>query len=254
MADAAPASVSSYDGLLLSFDKKFSRGLLFSVNYTWSKTLDDYSLNHFDGNASVSDPFDIRHDYGISSLNFPRIFNMYWVYVSPGLKGMNPVMRGFLATWQLSGVWHMQSGQPFSIAGGEGSDNSFSLEDEDRADVVAGQSTGVHLGHPTSANLIPYITNVNAFTENAIGTFGDSGRNILQAPGSNNWDLGLSKNFQMTERYRLQFRVEAFNLFNRTQFGVPDTTVSDQSTGYFGVISSIANAPRVVQLAGKFYF
>ncbi len=254
LAISEAAAVSSYDGLLLSFDKKFSRGLLFSVNYAWSKTLDELSASHFDGNGSFSDPYDIRHDYGISDLNFPRIFNMYWVYVSPGLKSMNPVARGFLATWQLSGIWHMQSGRPFSI--GSPGDNSFSLEGEDRADVVAGQKTssGVQRGKIDSSGYIPYLTNPNAFVPNAIGTFGDSGRNILAGPGINNWDLAASKNFQITERYRLQIRADAFNAFNRTQFGVPDTNVLDKSVGFLGVLYSIQNAPRVMQFSGKFYF
>jgi hypothetical protein len=101
---------------------------------------------------------------------------------------------------------------------------------------------------------LPYHTNPDALTVNQLGTFGDSGRNIFQAPGTNNWDLGASKNFQVTERFRLQFRMEAFNAFNRTQFGVPDTNIYDKPGGYFGTIGSIANAPRVLQFAGKVYF
>jgi hypothetical protein len=253
--DASPSGVSSYNGLLLSFDKKFSQGLLFSVNYTWSKTLDEFSVGHFDGSppAAVSDPFNVRHDYGVSALNFPRVFNFYWVYVSPGLRGMNPFLRSLLGTWQISGVWHMQSGRPFSVGGG---DNSFSLQNEDRADIVPGQKTSTHLdkSHPDSSGNIPYLTNPNAFTINQLGTFGNSGRNILQAPGANNWDLGLSKNFQVSERFRLQLRAEAFNAFNRAQFGVPDTNIYDKSAGFFGVVHSLANAPRIMQFAAKVYF
>jgi hypothetical protein len=253
--DATSSAVSSYNGLLLSFDKKFSHGLLFSANYTWSKTLDEFSVGHFDGSppSAVSDPFNIRHDYGISDLNFPRIFNMYWVYISPGLKGSNGFVRGLFATWQISGIWHMQSGRPFSIGGG---DNSFSLQSADRADIVAGQKTGtkVEKSQPDASGYIPYLTNPNAFTVNALGTFGNSGRNILQAPGANNWDLGMSKNFQMSERFRLQIRGEAFNAFNRTQFAAPDTNIYDKPAGYLGVLSGLQNAPRVIQFAGKLYF
>ncbi len=255
---AEPAAVSNYNALELSFDKKFSRGLLFSVNYTWSKTLDEQSYSHFDGNASFTDPYDIRHDYGISDLNFPRLFNMYWVYQTPGLQGMNPVLRGFLATWQLSGIWHMQSGIPFSVTSGV--NNSFSNEGGDRADFVPGQTTrlGAEKNVPVpGTNYIPYFSNAGAFTENAYGTFGDTPRNLYAGQGSNNWDLGLGKNFQITERYRLQFRAEAFNAFNRTQFGTPYAVVSAgpvSEGGVFGVVYYIQNAPRVVQFSGKLYF
>ena len=253
--DASPSAVSSYNGLLLSFNKKFSKGLLFSANYTWSKTLDDFSVGHFDGSppAAVSDPFNIRHDYGISDLNFPRVFNTYWVYVSPGLKGMNSFVRHALGTWQISAVWHMQSGRPFSVGGG---DNSFSLQNADRADIVPGQKSGTSLQrrNPNSSGWIPYLANINAFTVNQLGTFGTSSRNILQAPGANNWDVGVSKNFQLTERFRFQLRMEAFNAFNRTQFGVPDTNIYDKANGFFGSTGSTANDPRVLQFAGKVYF
>jgi Carboxypeptidase regulatory-like domain len=258
LPSAGPAAVSSYDSLQLSFDKKFSRGLLFSVNYTWSKALDEQSYSHFDGNASFSDPFDIRHDYGISDLNFPRLFNMYWVYQTPGLRGMNQVLRGFLATWQVSGIWHMQSGQPFSVISGV--NNSFSNEGLDRADFVSGQTTTLGAEKNVvvpGTNYIPYFSNAGAFQENAFGTFGNTPRNLYQAQGSNNWDLGFGKNFQMTERCRLQLRVEAFNAFNRTQFGVPYANVSSgpvSEGGFFGVLYYLQNAPRVIQFSGKLYF
>ena len=90
-----------------------------------------------------------------------------------------------------------------------------------------------------------------------IGTFGDTPRNLYAGQGSNNWDLGLGKNFQITERYRLQFRAEAFNAFNRTQFGTPYAVVSAgpvSEGGVFGVVYYIQNAPRVVQFSGKLYF
>jgi hypothetical protein len=258
LPDAEPAAVSSYDALELSFDKKLSKGLLFSVNYTWSKTLDEQSYSHFDGNASFSDPFDIRHDYGISDLNFPRLFNMYFVYRTPGLVGMNPVLRAALATWQVSGVWHMQSGIPFSIV--TNGNNSFSNEYEDRADFVPGQTTSLGAEKNVvvpGTDYIPYFSNAGAFTNNAFGTFGDTPRNLYAGPGSNNWDLGFGKNFQVTERYRLQFRVEAFNAFNRTQFGLPYATTSSAPVsqgGFFGVLYYLQNAPRVVQFSGKLYF
>ena len=105
--------------------------------------------------------------------------------------------------------------------------------------------------------------NTAAFQRAAPGTFGNSGRNILQGPGVNNVDMGLSKSFRFKERYRVQFRWEMFNAFNRATFDNPNNSVT---SGSFGRITSTKGSgagyeqglfgypPRVMQAALKFYW
>ena len=105
--------------------------------------------------------------------------------------------------------------------------------------------------------------NTAAFTKATPGTFGNSGRNVLQGPGVNNADMGLDKNFPFKERYRIQFRWEMFNAFNRAEFDPPNTSVT---SGSFGRITSTKGSgagyeqglfgypPRVMQAALKLYW
>jgi hypothetical protein len=118
---------------------------------------------------------------------------------------------------------------------------------------VPGQSLQVYKRSPVYSSGTATIQYFNpaAFTYNAIGTFGDSGKNVMAGPGYNNADLMFGKNFLFRERYSLQFRWEMFNAFNRTEFAVPNDTVG-QST--FGLITSDTGSPRVMQAGLKLNF
>ncbi len=247
---------ANYQSGQFTLEKKFSYGLQFSANYTYSKTIDDGSFGSiaFTPNGEgVMDPFNLRVNRGISDLNIPNALTVNWVYKTPALMGMNPLARGVLGSWELSGIWTAHSGPPFSIQGGNGDNNSGALTFEDHADKVAGVSADPHISSSTVAGTVGYF-NGGAFQPNAVGTFGNSGRNILQAPGINTVDLGIDKNFPFRERYNVQFRWEMFNAFNRTTFGYPDTNPSDGI--FFGLIGGTNGyyPARVMQAALKFTF
>jgi len=244
---------ASYNALQISVNKRFSRGLQFTSNFTWSKNIDDFSGNTgLDGN--VSDPFDLEHDRGISNLNLPRIWNNTLVYESPGFPAAGKVGDAILGHWEISGIWSLHSGMPINVYGGEGNNNSFSGVGLDRADIVPGVSLDEHRG--SKSQWLQQYFNPAAFVTNAIGSFGNSRRNILTGPGYNNVDVSFAKNFPIRERYRIQFRWEMFNAFNRTWFGNPDTTVGDPNIGR--ILSDNTNnqtiGPRLMQAALKFYF
>jgi len=250
---------ASYNALQLTFEKRFSHGLQFNSNYTWSKSIDSASSSSLAFNGSIPDPFNLEFNRGISSLNYPRIWNNFWVYQLPALTGSSPAVRALLGDWQFSGIWHLQSGDPFSIS--DGTDPSQSHIGGDRADVVPGQSLNVHQG--SKNDWLNQYFNTAAFTKAHPGTFGNSGRNVLQGPGVNNVDLGLGKSFPFKERYRVQFRWEMFNAFNRATFDPPDNSVT---SGAFGRITSTKGAgagyeqgqfgypARVMQAALKLYW
>jgi hypothetical protein len=127
-------------------------------------------------------------------------------------------------------------------------DNSFSGINRDYADYVGPTSPWLHgLSH---AQEVQHFFNTSVFTVNKIGTFGNTGKNILRGPAFFNSDLGLMKDTQIRERTRLQFRAEFFNLFNTVHFGQPGSTVGQPS---FGRITS-AGDPRILQLTMKVLF
>jgi len=201
----------------------------------------------------VPNPFNVRFNRGISDLNIPNVLTVNWVYKTPALNAMNPVARGVLGNWELSGIWNAHSGQPFSQQGGNGNDNSGSLVGQDRADRVPGVSPNPHISPSSVPATLSYF-NPGAFQPNAPGTFGNSGRNIMQAPGINTFDLGMFKNVPFKERYNVQFRWEMFNAFNRPTFAGPCNS-SDCGT-YNGLIYSTNGyyPARVMQAALKFSF
>jgi hypothetical protein len=241
---------SPYHSLQVGIEQRSLHGLAFQSNFTWAKIEDVASSGNISMASGIPNPFNIGWNKGISDLNVPFVSVTNFVYQSPALRGFNPILRQVLGTWELSSIYTLQSGKPFSINGGNGNDNSGSLQDGDRADVVSGQSAWSHHGG-RSAWLSKYI-NTEAFTENAVGTFGNSGRNIFRGPYLNYADSALSKNLNFRDRYKLQLRFELFNTFNHASFANPDTTPTD---GTFGEITAVGvEANRIGQGSIKFTF
>jgi len=250
--------VASYHAIQFTVDKRFSHGLQFTSNFTYSRNLDEQAM------ASISNvgdglynPLSYRDNYGVSDLNIPRIWNNTFVYQVPKLGNLGKAGSYLLGSWEIAGVWVLHSGRPFSVNGGNnpdaatGGENnaSYSQVGLDLADLVPGQSFKVHQG--SKSQWLNQYFNTAAFTYNAIGTFGDSGRNIMQGPGWNNADLMFAKNFPFRERYNIQFRWEMFNALNRTEFSAPDSQFSDPNIGR---ITSTSAPPRLMQAGLKFSF
>ncbi len=244
---------ANYNSLQVGVEKKLSHNLQFQSNFTWARTEDTFTGNSISFGNALADPYDIRHNFGRSDLNIPYISVSNFVYTTPMLAGRNAFVRQGLGGWEVSGIYTLQSGLPFSIYGGN--NNSGSNEYGDRADFAPGyqigRDFGVHKGGK-SQWLAEYF-NPNAFVPNRVGTFGDTPRNFLQGPGVNTGDFGLMKNWSYRERYRLQFRWEMFNAFNHANFANPNTNSS--SGANFGRITNIGSvAPRVQQAALKLTF
>jgi hypothetical protein len=241
-------AVAHYDALQISTQKKFSHNFQFISNYTFSKTLDEGSQSDLSSGQVQSNPFDLRHDYGISKLNVPFIWSNTLVADSPLFKGKNAFIRYGLGSWELSGVGTVTAGSPFSVAGGNGSNNSKSQENGDRADAT-GAPLRVKQGG--KSQWLQQYFNPAAFTINAPGTFGTSARNILRAPRRDNIDMMLAKNFPFGDAYKLQFRWEMFNATNTPAFAAP---TADPSSSAEGQITGTVNAARIMQFGAKFAF
>ena len=198
----------------------------------------------------ISDLLDIHHDYGLSSLNYPLISITNFIYEAPKFENRNLLIKNMLRGWEVSGLFTAQTGPPFTMNGGQGNNNSGFLVGQDRADVVPGQNPGIRQG--SKANWINHYINKNAFVQNAAGTPGDSQKFAYFEPPIRTMDLGLIKNWDYEQRYKLQFRVEMFNALNHPSFGQPDSNAGDAN---FGQITSTGVIPaRVIQDGLKLNF
>jgi Carboxypeptidase regulatory-like domain/TonB dependent receptor len=252
----------SYNAFQVSVQKRFARGLQFTSNYTWSKNLDLNSEASESNVGSISNPYNIPSNYGISDLNTPQIWNNTFVYQSPKMDQWGRAASALLGNWELAGSWQFHSGNPTDITGGNnpaaigaGDENaSFADVYDDYANRVPGQALNVHKGSKTQ--WVQQYFNTGAFTFNPPGTFGNAGRNPLYGPGWNNANLMFAKNIAFRERYKVQFRWEMFNAFNRTEFSGPNSDFNTRGNGTFGQITSTNGngPPRAMQAGLKLNF
>jgi len=248
-----PWGTASYEGLQLSAQKRMSHGLQFSTNWAWSKSLDLLSQSDLSSGPLLRDAYNPRIDRGISQLNVPYVWNTTAVWDLPAVRGHGPLAAGALGNWEVSGLFTMQAGAPFSVVGGaNGNDNSFDQDGNDLADRVPGQSLKVHQG--SESHWIHQYFNTAAFVPNALGTRGNSPRDVMRGPAYDNLDLAFLKNFPFYhEQYRAQFRWEMYNATNTPWFGSPDGNPTDST---YGQITGPQQAfhQRVMQFALKFYW
>ena len=241
-------AASSYHGLQVGLTRRYSKDLTFSFAYTWSKALTDAS-GHDDG---VEDLANYRGERSHASFDRNHIFTASYVYHLPFFKAQRGVMGKALGGWQLTGIIQAQSGQWLSASintatGGRRPDLVGQVRYLDPRQVqtftVSGnrQSTGNYFFDPTPGQI---------FAVPPADRYGTAPPNIIRGPGRHNWDLSLFKNFKIGERRQLQFRAEAFNVWNHASFRNPNM---DASSLDFGTISA-AGFPRLLQFGLKLYF
>ncbi|HXN22898.1 MAG TPA: TonB-dependent receptor [Candidatus Dormibacteraeota bacterium] len=250
---------SSYHSLQLSAEKRMSRGLTILGNYSYSKSID--TLPNGGGVADIGadtpstrpwdDPLRHQFDRGPSDFDHTHRFVVSYVWQLPALLDTNGFVRGVLGSWQLSGLVSAQTGRPLTILSGK--NNSGTGIGQDRASLVgAPYGPGACVGNTKPCK---EWLNPAAFQLNPANTFGNVGKGSLRFPGFYSWDMGLSKHFTFTERVKLQFRAEFFNVFNRVNFD--ETSIGNfqnlSSSSNFGALQT-AGDPRIGQLALKIMF
>ena len=238
-----PTGRSTYHSLQLSVDKRFAKGFTLLANYTLSKSLDHSSDNKLTG-VTQTNPADLEFDWGPANFDRRHRLVTSWLWEIPG-KPSNRALDAIVGGWALSGIWTWQSGQPFTVTSGV--DNARSGTGGQRVDQVGDPDLS---GDRSHGEQVQAWFNTAAFTANALGTFGNVGRNAMRGPRYATVDLGLQKTFPITGTVKTQFRLEAFNVLNNVNFGLP---VSAQNNGNFGRILS-ADSPRILQLALRLMF
>jgi hypothetical protein len=243
---------SNYNGLQLTLEKRFAQGFGFLANYTYAKTLDDFGPGGSGGHQSPSGSNTCTcgryFDYGPDTGDIAKAFKFSGNYLMPRI-GVNHLVSTVLNGWGLSGIATWQSGFPYTVF--SETDNSFSAIGADRADLTVPNIGKAILSTGRShAQLANEWFDTTAFTTNAVGTFGNSGKNILRGPRYFDTDLAVLKNTDLEKGVSLQFRAEFYNALNNVNFGMPDSGVTDSS---FGQIT-YAQSPRILQFSLKALF
>lgn len=232
----------------LSARRRFSQ-ITFDVEYQYTKALGIDGPNE----ETVTNKSNIRHDYGNLDYYARHELSLVYNYNLPVGKGQwllgnaNAVVDEILGGWQLSGIWKATSGSPFSVS----FNSSVTGFPSGRADYHAGINP-----YPTTKEHNAWMSPIasGAFTVPAYtyGNFGNSQRNMLFGPCFSEWDGGVHKDFKITEKATFQFRAEAFDLLNRTNFGGPNANISVPTT--WGTVTSTAADNRELQFGGRVSF
>jgi hypothetical protein len=238
---------SYYDAGYVNLRRRYSRGLTLLANYTWAKDLSDApdfrspmfesSIPQNDSNlgAERGPGCDIRHRFAVSA-----------VYDVPSWSP-NGVVRAISHGWHLSTVYQVQTGFPFTVSVFGDTANSGTVLGEN---PIRANATGQQVYGPGTRTANRWF-NTAAFAAPPAYTFGDVGRNSIYGPGMQTLDLALVRDFDLTERVKLQFRSEFFNALNHTNLGTPDRFVN---TPQFGTITQTTTPGREIQLSARLSF
>jgi len=243
-----------YHALQTKIEKKFSRGFYFLNSFTWSKSIDNASghLEASNGDNSRVNFRDLRNERGVSGYDQPFNNTTTVLYDLPFGRGRrwgtdwNKGVETLLGGWRLTAINTMNSGNPVNLSYSAASAFQVSGSPTYRPNLI-GDPT-MPEGQRTASSWLNPDTVVVPFDRSM--PFGNAGRNVARAPAFYQMDLGLHKDFNMTERLRASFRTEAFNLLNKTNFSAPN---GNRSSGGFGSITSTYPA-RQLQFALKLLF
>ncbi len=236
---------SSYHALQISADKRYSRGFTIQTSYTWSKNLDYASSNGFGGSRGVNNPFNFFFSRGNSDYTRRHRFTNSFVWDLPRLKASKA--DAILGNWRLSAITTIMSGRPFSVGA---SNNPTAGAGGARADLVGSGYPILDNGRSKGERLNAYFDKAR-FVNPQPNNWGTLGRNALFGPGFGNVDVSLAKGWRLPfigEQGKIEYRFEAFNLFNTTHLGLPVTGLINPN---FGRITSTAGDPRILQMALK---
>jgi hypothetical protein len=232
---------SEFNALEVSLNRRLARDFSVLAAYTFSKSIDDTSafLGTKPDKNFPQDSRNYRSERALSSYDTRQRFTSAYTYNLPG-------RQWWVRNSELRGIVVAQTGQPFTPilrTDNSNTGNTGGIFGSDRPDLLRNPA----LGHRTPERWF----DTSAFAIPARYHFGSAGRNILEGPGLFTFDLAFSRRFALREGMSLSFDAEAFNVFNRTNFDLPERVADDPAT--FGRIFS-AKAPRQIQFALRLAF
>jgi hypothetical protein len=252
----------AYHALQLTTRKRFSNGIQFDWNYTFSKSIDMNSTRESDGSGSrqILNPWSPGLMKGVSDYDVRHLVSAFVVAELPFghghhfWPGANKFADAIIGGWQLSGIWRVSSGLPVSVSNGSYWPTNWN---------AGGYATGVgSFQQATTKNSTSGGPNVfpnpaaafTAFDYTYAGQVGN--RNPVRGDGFFTIDAGLSKRFKMpySEHHSIQVRAEAFNVTNTPSFDVNQLSLSLSASSTFGKYSGLLNTPRVMQFGARYEF
>jgi carboxypeptidase family protein len=244
--DAAPVSTSRYNALQASLNRQFGSTFQVQVSYSWSKCVDIGSASGpQEGSHAVTDPYDQSLDRG------PCAFSRSQNISANGFYSLPFSRNRFVSGWRLAGLLTGASGLPVNVV--DGFDQSLGGGAPARPSYSG--AAGCHpyqiQNRPIPGPAIQYF-NPACYLLQALGTEGNVGRDSIYGPGLMNVDFSIVKRTKIKEKLDSEFRAEFFNLFNRTNFGLPNANIFTGPTA--GQITTLATPPRQIQFALRLLF
>lgn len=243
-------ATSSYQAMTALVRKQYSQGLTLLAHFTWSKTIDTASSGI---SGDFQNPDNLAAERGLATFHVPRRFVASWIYELPFgtgkrfLSSQGGAVDQILGGWQITGIVGFQDGNYITPAAGINSANIDGVLSILRADRVCDGG----ISNPTRERWF----DPSCFVVPGPFRYGNSGRNVVQAPGASTFDLSFIKDFHITEGKQLQFRAEFFNAFNVTNLANPVANASSGSNGrIFGTSGSALPGSREIQFGLKFLF
>jgi hypothetical protein len=239
-------ATSNYHSLQVTASRRFSRGLEFGASWTWSKAMD-----YVDGDQTritTVVPLRVWH-YGLAGFDRTHVVKINWLWNVPSADVSSAVLKHLLNAWQINGIASFVSGAPVSVG--------YSLVNA--ADITGTPSVTARIdllddpNLPKSERTFSRNFRTEVFRAPPQGSVGNTARSNLRGPGINNFDIAVFKSFPIRESVNLQFRAEAYNAFNHTQFSAYDATARFDAAGRqintrFGEFTT-SRSPRIIQLA-----
>ncbi|HYR84485.1 MAG TPA: TonB-dependent receptor [Terriglobia bacterium] len=243
------AGQSKYNGLQVSLERRRASGLGFTASYSFSRVKDDASAL----TTILPNAFDAKSFWGIADFDRTHSLLINTIYSFPSLTGQSQLVRWVFGNWGLVGVTQIQSGTPFSLAfasdyAGIGPGGGMQFWNQIRDPKI----------QRTKFTTSAVWFNKDAFAAPAAGTFGVQPRNALRNPGSWEANMSLHRNFPVTEGQRLEFRLEAFNVFNHPNPGSPGAPAvnpvnNNPTQGSFGLVTA-KDGNRTMQVSLQYVF
>ena len=253
---------SSYDGMLVSLRKRFSKGFQFDANYTWSHAIDNQSsVTNAVSEGLIYNALNLEAGRGNADFDIRHLFNANAIWELPFGRGRaygsnaNGFVDALLGGWSVAGIFTARSGLPFTMFSGAWPVTVFTADNAGVPTIFTGSTTDFPVDIRDEGTGIQYFADPAAvqaaFRYPHHGEVGN--RNLFRGPSYWNIDAVVSKKFKMpwSESHQLTFRAEAYNLTNSNFFGPPNLTFNSSN---FGRITTVQSAPRVVQFGLRYDF
>jgi len=258
LTENPPIGAGIYHAGSVDFMHRFAKGLYFRTNYTFSKNIDNSTNELFSSRVNprrAQDGFKFGAERGRSALDLPHKFALTWVYDFPNVHSDNRFVRGLAHNWEWSGSYLAQSGQPVtplsnvdSNANGDGAGDRTIINPaglgltattvQQVCNDGAGGATRVVTSTSlacASSHVVGYVavSPTARFVQAGLGALANAGRDTVNSPGLNIWNMSLFKTMKFTERASVQFRFQTFDTFNHQNYsiGLPSNNGTlDQNT------------------------